>query len=86
VNVGKIKGNSKVYPQLRLPSQYAGFAGKKASVYEMKGGTDDTTFVIRFDAEGQDTGSLEVQESEKTSKTSDNFKCLKKPFRGSDSG
>ncbi|MGZ7124149.1 MAG: hypothetical protein ACXVIT_11615 [Halobacteriota archaeon] len=29
VKVGKVKGNSRVYPQLRLPSQYAKLAGRK---------------------------------------------------------
>lgn len=34
VKVGKVKGKSKIYPQLRLPSQYIELAGKKASIYE----------------------------------------------------
>jgi hypothetical protein len=28
VKVGKVKGNSRIYPQLRLPSQWAELAGK----------------------------------------------------------
>ena len=35
IKVGSVKGNSRVYPQLRLPSQYADLAGKKASLYEI---------------------------------------------------
>ena len=46
VKVGRVKGNSKVYPQLRLPSQYADFAGKKASVYEIKEHNDEIAFLF----------------------------------------
>jgi hypothetical protein len=49
LKVGTVKGKSKVYPQLRLPSQYADLAGKKASMYEMRGSNDDIAFVIRFE-------------------------------------
>jgi hypothetical protein len=35
VKVGRVKGNSRVYPQLRLPSKYADLVSKKAGVYEM---------------------------------------------------
>jgi hypothetical protein len=35
VKVGRVKGNSWIYPQLRLPSQYAELAGKKAGIYEI---------------------------------------------------
>jgi hypothetical protein len=35
VKVGRVKGNSKSYPQLRLPNQYAELASKKASLYEI---------------------------------------------------
>jgi hypothetical protein len=31
IKVGMVKGNSRTYPQLRLPSQYAELAGKKAN-------------------------------------------------------
>ena len=48
VKVGRVKGSSKIYPQLRLPSQYAELAGKKASIYEMSGPEEGTAFFIRF--------------------------------------
>ncbi len=48
VKVGKVKGYSRVYPQLRLPSQYSNLAGKKASVYEIKEHDDEIAFLIRF--------------------------------------
>ena len=51
VKVGKLKGNSRIYPQLRLPSQYAEFAGKKAGICELSGDEEDIAFIIRFDAE-----------------------------------
>jgi hypothetical protein len=35
VKVGRVKGNSKIYPQLRLPSQCAELPDKKASIYEI---------------------------------------------------
>lgn len=41
VKVGRVKGNSRIYPQLRLPSQYAELAGKKASIYEISGHDGD---------------------------------------------
>ena len=49
VKVGRVKGNSKIYPQLRLPSQYAELAGKKASIYEISEREGDIAFIIRFD-------------------------------------
>jgi hypothetical protein len=49
VKVGRVKGNSRIYPQLRLPSQYAELAGKKASIYEINGQEGDIAFIIRFD-------------------------------------
>ena len=30
VKVGKVKGHSRIYPQLRFPSHYAELVGKKA--------------------------------------------------------
>ncbi|MGZ4918537.1 MAG: hypothetical protein ACXV5E_09065 [Halobacteriota archaeon] len=53
VKVGKVKGKSRTYPQLRLPSYYAGLAGKKASVYEIKDNdVEEVAFLIRFDTKG----------------------------------
>jgi hypothetical protein len=49
VKVGKVKGKSRIYPQLRLPNHYADLAGKKASVYEVKGNDEEIAFLIRFD-------------------------------------
>ena len=37
VKVGSVKGNSRIYPQFRLPSQYADLARKNASVYKIDG-------------------------------------------------
>ena len=54
VKVGKVKGNSRIYPQLRLPNQYAELAGKKASIYEINSnpmeGDTAIAFIIRFDS------------------------------------
>jgi hypothetical protein len=47
VKVGSVKGNSRIYPQLRLPSQYAELAGKKASIYEVNK-QGDVAFIIQF--------------------------------------
>jgi hypothetical protein len=52
VKVGRVKGKSRVYPQLRLPSQYADLAGKKASVYEISESEYGTAFAIRVNTEG----------------------------------
>jgi len=51
VKVGKVKGNSRIYPQLRLSSQYAELAGKKASIYEISWYEEDIAFIIRFDSQ-----------------------------------
>ncbi len=52
VKVGSVKGNSRIYPQLRLPSQYADLAGKKASIYEMSRSGEDVAFVVSFSSPG----------------------------------
>ena len=49
MKVGKLKGNSKIYPQLRLPTQYAKLAGKTASIYKIDGHEEEPAFIIRFD-------------------------------------
>jgi len=46
VKVGKVKGNSRIYPQLRLPSQCAELAGKKASIYELSGDEEDIALLV----------------------------------------
>jgi hypothetical protein len=49
IKVGSVKSNSRVYPQFRLPSQYADLAGKKASLNEISEREGDVAFIIRFD-------------------------------------
>jgi hypothetical protein len=53
VKVGKVRGNSRSYPQLRLPSQYAELAGKKASIYEIGGEEGFPAFIIQFDSQNR---------------------------------
>lgn len=53
VKVGKVKGKSRTYPQLRLPSQYIELVGKKASIYETSEHQGETTFVIRLNDENR---------------------------------
>ena len=48
IKVGKVKGSSRIYPQLRLLSQYASLAGQKASVCEISGKEGDVAFLIHF--------------------------------------
>jgi hypothetical protein len=76
VKVGKVKGNSRVYPQLRLPSQYAELAGKTASVYKILG--EDTAFIICF--KNRAAGAI-APERGGAGHTTPNKTC-----RGSDSG
>ncbi len=46
VKVSKVRGKSKTYPQLRLPSRYAYLAGARASVYTSGASVESVTFVI----------------------------------------
>jgi hypothetical protein len=48
IKIGSVKGKSRVYPQLRLPSQYADLAGKKASLYEINDIGEEVAFIICF--------------------------------------
>jgi hypothetical protein len=48
IKIGSVKGKSRVYPQLRLPSQYADLAGKKASLYEINNIGEEVAFIICF--------------------------------------
>jgi hypothetical protein len=48
VKVGRVKGNSRIYPQLRSPSQYAELAGKKASQYEISGREGDVESISKY--------------------------------------
>jgi hypothetical protein len=43
VKVGKVKGKSRTYPQIRLPSEYFELVGKKASIYETSEHQGETT-------------------------------------------
>ena len=80
VKVGKVKGKSRIYPQLRLPSQYIQLAGKKASIYETSEHRGDRVFVIRFETENSVAAFHERAERAEAS-----FACAG-PCRGSDSG
>jgi hypothetical protein len=80
IKVGKVRGNSRVYPQFRLPSQYAELAGRKASIYELNGPDGDTSFLISFD----DPGSVAACH-ERAERAGASFAC-DEPCRGSDSG
>jgi len=80
VKVGRVKGNSRIYPQFRLPSQYAELSGKKASIYEIDDREGETTFVISFDAKKRVAAYHGRAERALAS-----FAC-EQPCRGSDSG
>ena len=80
VKVGKVKGNSRVYPQLRLPSQYEDLAGRKASVYELVGSGEEVALVICFGAKNSVAAY-----HERAQRAGASFAC-DRPCRGSDSG
>jgi hypothetical protein len=80
VKVGKVKGKSRTYPQLRLLSEYNELVGKKASIYETSEHQGETTFVIRLNDENRVAAYNERAERAEAS-----FACAK-PCRGSDSG
>ena len=80
VKVGKVRGNSRIYPQLRLPSQYADLAGKKANIYEVSGTGEDTAFLIYFS-----TKNTVVAYHERAERAGASIGC-DRPCRGSDSG
>jgi len=80
VKVGKVKGKSKAYPQLRLPSQYVSLAGKKASVYKINEHDEDVAFIVRFH-----TKDSVAAYRERAKGAEANFVC-DEPCRGSDSG
>jgi hypothetical protein len=85
VKVGKVKGHSRVYPQLRLPSQYAELVGKKASIYETSEPEGDIAFIIRFDNEKQFAdrhGNIQPQNNCLTNGHQIEEYCLNKPCRG----
>jgi len=82
VKVGKVKGNSKIYPQLRLPSQYVELAGKRASIYEMSVPEGNTTFVIHFSA----SETKGVAAYHERAERAEGHVSAREPCRGSDSG
>jgi hypothetical protein len=81
VKVGKVRGNSRTYPQLRLPSQYAELIGQKASIYQVNGLEGDTAFFIRFGGKTESVAAYyeRAERLEGLNEPAD-------PFRGSDSG
>ena len=84
VKVGKVKGNSRMYPQLRLPSQYAELAGKKASIYEIDGHDGDPSFIIRFD--NSNNVAAYHGDTHPEGCVANGREVPVKPCRGSDSG
>jgi hypothetical protein len=89
VKVGRVKGNSRIYPQFRLPSQYAELAGKKASIYELSGHEEDIAFIIRFDSQNHmaaHRGDVQAEMHCVASKFQIQEYNLNKTCRGSDSG
>jgi hypothetical protein len=84
VKVGKLKGNSRIYPQFRLPSQYSELAGKKASIYEIGGHEGGPSFIIRFD--NQHSVAAYNGDTHPEGCVADGREVPVKPCRGSDSG
>jgi len=79
-----VKGNSRIYPQLRLPSQYAELGGKKASIYEISGHEEGLAFIIRFD--NQNHVAAYHGDTHPKGCVANGRKVPIKPCRGSDSG
>lgn len=76
VKVGKVQGNSRTYPQFRLPSRYAGLVGKKARVYEIGANGENVAFVIRFGTENRGAAY-----DERAKRAEASFACAE-PCRG----
>ncbi len=85
VKVGRVKGNSRTYPQLRLPSRYADLAGATASIYDISGNEGDTMFIIRFGATKAVAAYHGASEPERRNEAR-RHEVPEKPCRGSDSG
>lgn len=81
VKVGKVRGNNRTYPQLRLPSQYAELVGQKASIYQVNGLEGDTAFFIRFEGKTES-----VAEFHERAERLEGHVSAREPCRGSDSG
>ncbi len=85
VKVGQVKGNSRTYPQLRLPSRYADLAGATASIYDISEGDGDMAFIIRFGAPKAVAAYHGASEPERPNDARGHEMPVK-PCRGSDSG
>ena len=84
VKVGKVKGKSRTYPQLRFPSDYVELAGKKASIYEMSGPDGTITFFVSFDRTKACPGSVAAYHER--AERVEGHVSAREPCRGSDSG
>ena len=69
-----------MYPQLRLPSQYAELACKKASIYEIRESARDIAFIILFNAKNSAAANYERAER------AEGHVSAREPCRGSDLG
>ena len=85
VKVGRVKGNSRWYPQLRLPSQYAHLVGQRASVYEASGSEGDIAVVIYFGVNKNQMADSRVSKLEEVYETR-KLEMPSKPCGGYDSG
>jgi len=85
VKVGKVRGNSRIYPQLRLPSQYANLVGQRASVYETSGSAGDIAVVIYFGVNKNQMAYSRVSKLEEVYKTK-KLEMPSTPCGGHDSG
>jgi hypothetical protein len=83
VKVGKVRGNSRIYPQLRLPSQYVELACKKASIYEISGHEENPAFIIQFDSQNHVAA---YHGDRQHGCVANGREVPVKPCRGSDSG
>ena len=81
VKVGKVRGNSRIYPQLGLPSQYVELVGQKASIYQVNGLEGDTAFFIRFEGKTESVAAY-YERAERL----EGLNEPAEPCRGSDSG
>jgi len=85
VKVGKVRGNSRWYPQLRLPSRYGGIAGQKASIYAASGGGKYVTFVIRVGGDKKQAARDGVSKHEDIGETRESEMPIR-PCGGHDAG
>jgi hypothetical protein len=81
VKVGLVRGKTRTYPQLRLPSQYVALAGQKASIYALSGQEGDVAFVIRFNSSKKGVAAYHER-----AERAEGHVSAREPCRGSDSG